>query len=175
MIGAHIFTQHGQTREVPNLKGLQLSEAIAVLDNNGFKWEISDSVYNDNFAPGAVIEQNPKASSHVKSMRTIYLIVSPTQPRTITMPQIKEISARQGQSILEGLGFKNIQIVTVHSPFDGLILSVTVNGREVAPGTKLLPSTMIQLSVGSGNGYASSDSISDPDSDLIGSTDDSLF
>ena len=164
-LAMHIFTRHGQSQEVPDLKGKPLREAIEMLEREGLKWEINDSVYNDTFKPGCVVDQSPKAFSAVKAQRTIYLTVTPFSPRLIALPNVKDMSARTGQSMLEGLGFRNIHIEMVQSEFNGLILGVLINGRNVAPGEKILLSTQITLQVG--NGVNPNDSIAEPDDVII--------
>ena len=164
-LAMHIFTRHGQSQEVPDLKGKPLREAIEMLEREGLKWEINDSVYNDTFKPGCVVDQSPKAFSAVKAQRTIYLTVTPLSPRLIALPNVKDMSARTGQSMLEGLGFRNIHIEMVQSEFNGLILGVLINGRNVAPGEKILLSSQITLQVG--NGVNLNDSIAEPDDVII--------
>ena len=164
-LAMHIFTRHGQSQEVPDLKGKPLREAIEMLEREGLKWEINDSVYNDTFKPGCVVDQSPKAFSAVKAQRTIYLTVTPLSPRLIALPNVKDMSARTGQSMLEGLGFRNIHIEMVQSEFNGLILGVLINGRNVAPGEKILLSSQITLQVG--NGVSPNDSIAEPDDVII--------
>ena len=164
-LAMHIFTRHGQSQEVPDLKGKPLREAIEMLEREGLKWEINDSVYNDTFKPGCVVDQSPKAFSAVKAQRTIYLTVTPFSPRLIALPNVKDMSARTGQSMLEGLGFRNIHIEMVQSEFNGLILGVLINGRNVAPGEKILLSSQITLQVG--NGVNLNDSIAEPDDVII--------
>lgn len=164
-LAMHIFTRHGQSQEVPDLKGKPLREAIEMLEREGLKWEINDSVYNDTFKPGCVVDQSPKAFSAVKAQRTIYLTVTPLSPRLIALPNVKDMSARTGQSMLEGLGFRNIHIEMVQSEFNGLILGVLINGRNVAPGEKILLSSQITLQVG--NGVNPNDSIAEPDDVII--------
>ena len=164
-LAMHIFTRHGQSQEVPDLKGKPLREAIEMLEREGLKWEINDSMYNDTFKPGCVVDQSPKAFSAVKAQRTIYLTVTPFSPRLIALPNVKDMSARTGQSMLEGLGFRNIHIEMVQSEFNGLILGVLINGRNVAPGEKILLSSQITLQVG--NGVNPNDSIAEPDDVII--------
>ena len=164
-LAMHIFTRHGQSQEVPDLKGKPLREAIEMLEREGLKWEINDSVYNDTFKPGCVVDQSPKAFSAVKAQRTIYLTVTPFSPRLIALPNVKDMSARTGQSMLEGLGFRNIHIEMVQSEFNGLILGVLINGRNVSPGEKILLSSQITLQVG--NGVNPNDSIAEPDDVII--------
>ncbi len=164
-LAMNIFTRHGQSQEVPDIKGKPLREAIEILEAQGLKGQINDSVYNEAFKPGCVVDQSPKAFSAVKAQRIIYLTVTPFSPRLITLPNVKDMSARTGQSMLEGLGFRNIEIEMVQSEFNGLILGVLINGRNVSPGEKILLSSQITLQVG--NGVNPNDSIAEPDDVII--------
>lgn len=146
-----VFTEHGTYKEVPNVKDMPIRQAIDVLEEAGFKWEITDSIYNDKIKPGAVTEQNPKGKARVKSNRTIYLGINAMSPRTLSFPNIMEISVRQGEAILQGLGFKNIIIETIPSPFKGLILEAKINGLSITAGRKVPASSHITLVVGDGN------------------------
>lgn len=170
LFAADIFTEHGKSQEVPDIKGKPLAEAIAIIEGEGLKWEVSDSIYNNSIKPGCIIEQSPKAHSLVKSKRTIYLTVSPTNPKSAIFPRVKDMSQRQGESILKGLGFNNIAIETTPSQYVGLIISATVNGRIVEPGTKVPVSSRVTLMVGEYQEPV--DSVAD-DSDLV--IDESLI
>ena len=68
--------------------------------------------------------------------------------------------------MLQGLGFNNVQVQYVPSPYRGLILDLFVDGRQVEPGTKLLPSVAITLNVGDGND-APVDSVSNEDENFV--------
>ena len=173
-IAMNIFTEHGKTHTVPAVNGMPLREAVTLLESSGFRCEVADSIFSDNVPHGAVVDQNPKPGTEVKSNRTIYLIVNPINPRTIALPQVKEISERQGRSLLEGVGFKNVQIMTVPSHYEGLILSVTVNGREIEAGTRLQPNTLIVLQVGDGTYFTPVDSLN-PDEQGGGILDPTLM
>jgi beta-lactam-binding protein with PASTA domain len=157
---ADVFTNHGQEKKVPDVRFMTLEQAASKLEAAGFKWEISDSIYNDQYKPGTVIDQTPKAKSYVKAMRIIYLSINAMNPRTVSLPVLTEISIRQGVAILQSLGFKNVLIDTVASPYEGLILSATVNGRNLAPGTKVTLNARIKLTMGDG-------SITDLDPDAV--------
>ena len=71
MIGLDVFTEHGKYMTVPDVKRLQLSDAIARIESAGFRCEITDSTYNENFPLGSVIDQEPKSGSEAKSLRLI--------------------------------------------------------------------------------------------------------
>lgn len=161
LFGLDIFTEHGKTVTVPDVRNLSQAEAESVLRRAGFNFEVTDSLFNDMYNLGAVVEQTPKANSEVKSNRTIYVSVNYSTPRTITLPNLADYSERQGLSMLKGLGFNNVEVEMVPSPYKGLILDVFVDGRQAEPGTKVLPSVGIKLHVGDGNGEAVTDSVAD--------------
>ncbi|MDD2962121.1 MAG: PASTA domain-containing protein [Muribaculaceae bacterium] len=145
-----VFTEHGHFKVVPSVKNMSLRQAINKIEAEGFRWEISDSIYNDKLAPGMVVEQNPKANSKVKSNRVIFIGINALTPRMVTYPSIKDISIRQAQAKLEGLGLKNIRIETVYSPFKGLVIDSKINGLSISGGTKIPASSYITLQVGDG-------------------------
>lgn len=145
------FTEHGKYKIVPDVEGLLLSDATAMIEHEGFRWEVTDSVYNNTIAPGAVVEQNPKEGSKVKSVRKIYVSINAVAPRKISFPTIQETSFRQGLSLLEGLGFKDIKVVKKSSPYDGLILYVVTDGKRITKGDMVSINSKITLYVGDSN------------------------
>ena len=160
-----LFTEHGKTLKVPDVRNLQLADAVNVLHRAGFNCEVTDSLYNDRYNLGAVVEQSPKANADAKSKRTIYVSVNYSTPRTITLPNLADYSERQGLSMLQGLGFNSVEVSYVPSPYKGLIIDVLVDGKQMEPGTKVLPSVGIELRVGDGNGVP--DSIASGKDDFI--------
>lgn len=162
-----VFTEHGKYKIVPDVENMPLRKAITMIEKDGFRWEISDSVYNDNVKPGEVVEQTPKENSRVKSNRIIYIVINAMQPRTVAFPDIKDISVRQGQAILEGLGFKNIKIETVSSPYKGLVIYAKMNGSLLSAGDKLPVSSAITLVIGDGMEPSLLDSLSISDENII--------
>ena len=147
-----VFTSHGQERRVPDVRNLPLEQAIDKLEDAGFKWDISDSTtFYEQYKPGVVIDQDPRPLSYIKAIRTIYLKVNAMHPRSVKLPKLHEISVRQGLAQLRALGFKNVQVDSVASPYGGLILQVTANGRNVAEGKPVSVNALIRLTVGDGS------------------------
>ncbi len=161
LFGLDIFTEHGKTVAVPDVRNMSAVEAARVLHNAGFNCEVTDSLYNDRYDLGAVVEQTPKAGAEVKSHRTIYVTVNYSSPRTIMLPNLADYSERQGLSMLQGLGFGRVEVEYVASPYRGLILGVLVDGRQMEPGTRVLPSVSITLRVGDGNELPDSTAMED--------------
>ena len=167
LIFLDFFTEHGKFKIVPNIKQMPLNEAIQVIKSEGFKYEITDSIYNDTFKPGTVVEQSPKEGARVKSNRTIYIGINAISPLLITLPSLKDLSERQAQAKLVELGARSIKIETVSSPFKGLVIDVKVNGANAAPGTKFPSSSSITLIVGDGNEYNGEDSLNNDDGEIV--------
>lgn len=168
LVGIDSFTGHGVYEVVPDVKGKNLTEAVSELQAKGFKYEVTDSAYSDNYKPGAVIDQEPKAESKVKPLRTIYLTMNATSPRVVTVPMVVDMSYRQGLAMLEGLGFKDIKVETVYSPYKELILAVKANGKPIEAGTRLPLNAKIEISIGNGLEEALPDSIeSDIDAEIM--------
>lgn len=155
------FTGHGVYASVPNVKGKTLNEAASQLEKSGFKWEIADSAYSDSFDPGVILDQEPKAESRIKPSRTIYLIRNAVSPREVALPVVVDMSYRQGLAMLQGLGFKDVSVKTVSSPYKDLILDIKVNGKAVKTGTRMPLNSKIEISIGSGFEEALQDSIFD--------------
>ena len=146
-----IFTGHGQEDKVPDVRNLTLEQAVQKLEQAGFNWEISDSIYNEQMRPGIVVSQEPKGNAYAKKIRTIYLNINAFSPKMVKMPVISDISVRQAQSILRSLGFKNVSVDTVPSPYEGLVLAVKVNGHQVAAGTSVSINSQVRISMGDGS------------------------
>lgn len=149
MIFLDVWTQHGSTEEVPDVKMLTYEEARKVLTNYGFQVEIADSVYDDKKAPSTVLESWPRAGAIVKPGREVFLTITSFQPRKvkITMP-LKDVSSRQALSYLESLGIKNVRIVSVHSQYADLVLGAKYNGKDITNGMLLPVNALVVLEVG---------------------------
>lgn len=151
MLFIDVFTSHGQEKLVPEVRNMPLDQAIAKLEAAGLDWDIADSTsWNESYKPGMVMDQEPKAGSYIKAIRTVYLNVNAMHPRIVSFPKLQDTPIHQSLASLHGMGFKNIEIDTIPSPYSGLVVSVLVNGKQVAPGTGVAINAMVRLSVGDG-------------------------
>lgn len=144
------WTDHGNFATVPDIKGMPYDKALEKLENDGFEVVLSDSVYDNNSRPGTVIDQNPKVGAKVKNGRAIYLTVNAFSARAVTIPNLTDVSLRQAQAILRGLGIQNITVETVPSDFEDLVLAVKRNGRHLSTGARVPVTSHIVLEVGAG-------------------------
>jgi Uncharacterized protein conserved in bacteria len=147
-----VFTSHGQQVQVPDVRNMPLEKAIDILEDAGLRWEISDSTsFYENYKPGAVIDQDPKAKSYIKKIRIIYLKVNAMHAPIIPLPKLVDLPGRQGVAMLKAMGFKHVDMDSVPSEMGGLILQVTVDGHNVAPSTGVSVNSQIKIIVGDGS------------------------
>ena len=147
-----VFTSHGQQVQVPDVRNLPLEKAIEILEDAGLRWDISDSTtFYENYKPGTVIDQDPKAKSYIKKIRIIYLNVNAMHAPIIPLPKLVDLPGRQGVAMLKAMGFKHVALDSVPSEMDGLILQVTVDGHNVAPGKPVSVNSQIKIMVGDGS------------------------
>ena len=143
MQGLKMYTRHGESRPVPNFMGMSKTEARQTAQKNQLEIEIVDSLYVNDAAPGAVVDQVPEANHRVKKNRTIFLTVNSTQPEQVTLPQLTDISFRQAQVLIENCGLKIGKISYRPSEYNDLVLEVQKNS-----GQKLPKETTVDLIVG---------------------------
>ena len=147
-----VFTSHGQQVQVPDVRNLPLEKAIDILEDAGLRWEISDSTtFYENYKPGTVIDQDPKAKSYIKKIRIIYLNVNAMHAPIIPLPKLVDLPGRQGMATLRAMGYKHVEMDSIPSEMEGLILEVSVDGHKVAPGTPVSVNSKIKITVGDGS------------------------
>lgn len=145
-----IWTGHGEEIVVPDVQGMKYDAAAEKLISEGFTVEIADSVYNSKAGPGVVVDQNPHKDTRVKPGRLVYITINAFTPKTVTVPRLTDISARQARVILNGLGIKNVREDTVISEFKDLVLGARYNGRRLMAGARVPVNATIILEVGKG-------------------------
>ena len=158
LVGLNFYTRHNQSITVPNVKGLQVNEAASFLSTAGLKYEVVDSVYRRGGTPGAILEQVPKASSQIKVGRTVFLTVLAFGQQMVSVPDLTDYSQRQAVSLLEALGFTNIQINEVYSEYKDLVISVEYNNKPLKKGQKVPIDAFVRMQVGNGIAEPAADS-----------------
>ena len=162
MLWLDVWTRHGDTISVPAVRTLAYDKAISLLEAEGLKGIVADSVYDSRTAPGTEIEQNPKAGTIVKEGREVFLTIHAFSPKMVTLPSLSDISLRQARSILEGLDITNIVERRVPSEFKDLVLAVRYKGARLQAGARVPVNARIELEVGEGvqESFTDTDSVS---------------
>lgn len=143
-----IYTDHGESVQIPDLKGRTSTEVADILDRIDLRFEIQDSVYSLETAPGTVLDQFPKPGQKVKENRTVFITLSAVSQEMISMPQLTDISFRQATNLIEGAGLIAGNIEYKPSEFPNLVLEQKVNGRIVREGEMIPKGSVVDLVLG---------------------------
>jgi len=144
------FTKHGETVTIPTLLGMPTDEAIKLIEDNGFVYEILDTVFDSDFDKGAIVEQNPTPESLVKEGRRIYIIVNSNNDELISMPQLVGFSMRQVNSMVESYGLVIGNLRYVPDIASNVVIKQMHEGDDIEPGTKIKKGSNIDLILGLG-------------------------
>lgn len=145
------LTHHAESIEVPDLSGLHLDEAAALLQQLGLNYEVIDSAEFDASKPlGGVTDQYPLGGSGVKEDRVILLTINPFVARKIEMPNIIEKTLRRAIYDLESKGFMVGTLTYIPDIGKDVVLGLQVNGQDIVPGDKFEKGQKIDLIVGAG-------------------------
>ncbi len=152
LLSLNWLTDHGKSATVPSVTGKSYDEAIKIIKQAGFDYEVQDSVYIDTAKPFSVIKQIPDADEVVKSNRTIFLIVNRSVPPLVEMPNLVGYSLRNALMVLKNLDLK-LGDTTFKPDFaKNAILEQLYNGNSISPGTELRKGSIISLVLGDGVG-----------------------
>lgn len=142
------YTMHGEGVDVPEVKGMMLSDAEYALERLELVAFVVDSAYVREQPAGIVLEQAPGAGSRVKSGREIYLTINQKQTPTNTIPDIAgNCSRREAEARLRALGFKIGPMEFVQGDPDWVI-ALKVNGHEVYAGERVPCDAPVVMVVG---------------------------
>ena len=142
------ITRHGQELEVPSFINMSVAEAEELAREHSFRLEVTDSVYINRMAPGAIFRQNPEAAGKVKKNRRILLTINAKMPKMVTMPSTVGYSLRQAQSELVSSQLVLGKLIYIDDIATNNVLEQLYKGRPIAPGTKLPGESVIDLRVG---------------------------
>ncbi|MES2419370.1 MAG: PASTA domain-containing protein [Bacteroidota bacterium] len=145
------YTKHGEGLNVPELKGLALTQAISKLEELGLRYEI-DSVYVMDKSPGIVTDQDPDANTFVKGNRTIYLTVNAAMAPNVKFPDIEFKSLREAQAVLESYRLKLGDTTYKPDVSRDVVLEASFGGQLIKAGEILPTGSTINLVLGDGRG-----------------------
>ena len=152
IVGLHLFTRHGKTLQVPDIKGYNEAQVQRITQQNDFRYEIIDSVYSQEVDPGTVFDQIPAAGTFVKKDRKLFIIINAKNREMVTMPSMKNVSLRQAKVMINKNGLVLDRIIYVPSEYRDLVISQLVGDTLISGGTQLPKWSKVVLHVGKGLG-----------------------
>ena len=143
-----LFTRHGREIEMPSYMGQSAEELTQHGRSEGFVFVVSDELYENGAEPGTVLKQNPLPGEKVKHGRKVYLTVAAAEPPTIKMLELRDLSLRQAQIMIESQGLVLDRVIEKPSPYENVVLEVLYKGHSIAQGTPIKQGEKITLVVG---------------------------
>ncbi len=149
MVFLGMYTRHGESVTVPDLSDYPVARLENVLGNTDLTYEVTDSVYSDEFDRGVVINQNPNPGKSVKRGRTIFLTVNSQLPEMVQVPELMGKSRRIAIPILEisGLVLREMIYKPDNSCTD-CVVGIEQNGKTLTAGDKIRKGEKITLLLG---------------------------
>ena len=144
------YTRHGESIEVPDLRGMKLESALMKLEALELKGMVTDTGYVTSQPPYILLDQSIAPGKHVKTGRTVNLTINANGARPMAIPDLaNNTSVREAEARLRTLGFT----LTEHRLISGdrdWVYAVKVRGRDVKAGEKIPIDLPITLVVGRG-------------------------
>ena len=143
------FTQHGESVGVPDLGGYPLHKLDDVVATASLNYEVTDSIYSDDFPRGVVLQQNPLPGRRVKEGRTVFLTVNSVLPEMVAMPELTGRSRRNAIPLVEiaGLQVEALSYKPDESCTD-CVVDQLYKGKQITAGTQIRKGEKITLVLG---------------------------
>ena len=131
------ITGHGKYDKVPDIVGQNVYAAKNSLEAQGFRVEVSDSVFTTAVPGLTITKQIPEGGALVKYGRTIYLTINRSEAPKIEMPSLIGFSFKSAALYLEGMGLK-LGDTTYKPDFArNAVLEQLFNKQPIKPGTQI--------------------------------------
>lgn len=148
LYGLDIYTHHGESYVVPNVKNKSMLEAEKSLNAQQQKAIIVDSSYVKGMPAGMVLEQTPVGGSRVKEGRAVYLTVTTSDVPLVKLPDlIDNSSLRQAAAKLKSIGFRLTEPEYIAGEQDW-VYGIKYRGRALQTGDKVPHEALLTLCVG---------------------------
>jgi len=123
--------------EVPNVVGKPVAEAQTLLEDDGFKVEITQEA-NEDQEKGVVFDQDPDFGKSVDEGSTVQLKVS-SGAEAVPVPDVVGSPVEQARLLLTGQGFKvaEEQVVDEEAPVGEVVDQEPGPGEEVPKGSEI--------------------------------------
>lgn len=147
--GLDLYTHHGESYIVPDVKKKSLDQAQTLLTQQRMTGIVIDSNYVKELPAGIVLDQAPAGGMRVKEGRTIYLTINTNEVPKIKIPDVIDNSSmRQAAAKLKAMGFKLTEPEMVAGEQDW-VYGIKYRGRSLKSGDKVPSEALLTLCIGS--------------------------
>ena len=143
-----VYTHHGESFEVPDVKNKQLAQARLLLQDKHMQGTVIDSTYVKGLPNGVVLDQTPVGGARVKEGRKVYLVVSTDKVPLVKLPDlIDNSSVRQAAAKLKSMGFRLTEPEYVPGEQDW-VYGIKYLGKDLRVGDAVPREALVTLCVG---------------------------
>lgn len=146
-----VYTNHNQAVYVPDVRGLQIEDAIPLLEQSMLRHVIVDSIFSKEVTPGAIVDLMPEVNSKVKKNRIVSITINAKTEETAPIPEIADISFRQAYALLKARGFMDVEYKYVTGEYLDLTVGVEYGGQMIECGTRVPLTAKLILVISDGN------------------------
>ncbi len=144
------YTKHNDYIVVPDFRGKYLQAVAADPEFRNYQFSVIDSVFDADKPSGSVLTQDPFPGAKVKKNRMVYFTITSIVPEKTPMPDLRDLTLRQAQTMLEAAGLKAGKIMYIRSFDADAVQNQYFDGHPIKPGTLINKGSVITLSVGMG-------------------------
>ncbi|HPS63497.1 MAG TPA: PASTA domain-containing protein [Bacteroidales bacterium] len=144
------YTKHNDYIIVPDFRGLPYAQVTGDPAHDNYRFIVIDSIFDASKEKGSILSQDPFPGARVKKNRMIYLTITSIIPEKTTMPELRDLTLRQAQSMLESSGLRLGRLSYIRSFDEDAVQNQFFKGRSIRAGTELDKGSAIDLSVGMG-------------------------
>jgi beta-lactam-binding protein with PASTA domain len=134
-----LFVHQKTSVLVPDVRGMSQQQAVEFLDRVSLVCEVERRQNNPDVPEGFVISQRPRPNDTIREGRTVTITLS-LGPKTQRVPELKELSLRQGRLLLarQKLETGRVARVLFEGPAREIVLACSPGvGREVPEGSEV--------------------------------------
>jgi serine/threonine-protein kinase len=140
------YVRHKKEQYLVNVKNKNLKYALIVLESEGFKGVVSDTLYTNRYDAGIVIDQYPRENTKVKKGRTIRLKISQNE-KLVRVPYLVGQSLRSAELALSQSG---LSIDTVYQEYNSDYPSGNITWQQPKGGDRLKKGLGVHIMVSQG-------------------------
>lgn len=149
-IALNVYTHHGETITVPDLKNKRFADADRIMADMQLQMVVNDTGYVKTLPPDCILSQSPAAGEKVKSGHIIYVTINSLQTPTLIIPDVIDNSSlREAIAKLSTMGFKLGKPVYIPGEKDW-VYGITVHGHRVVAGDRVTVNDQLIIQVGNG-------------------------
>jgi serine/threonine-protein kinase len=110
-----LYVRHNKSQYLVDVTYKSLQQAQSILDREGFKVVVDDTLFSSDYESNTVVDQFPQPSSRVKPGRTVHLKIS-KMDKLVEVPNLIGQSQRSADILLRKIGLVIDTVYTEYNP-----------------------------------------------------------